>query len=95
MAISWSIFDQIIIKYIFYESTWNGLLKNVKDGISRPLGSRENQKTKVCTVLRDTLYNKVALAKEDTFIVQTRLSLKVVGWLGKILASLAKILKKK
>ena len=70
------------------------LLKNVQDGIIRRIGSRENQKTKVCTVLRDTLYNKVALAKEDTFIVQTRLSLKVVGWLGKILASLDKILKK-
>ena len=27
-----------------------------KDGISRPLGSREIPKTKVCTVLRDTLY---------------------------------------
>ena len=33
-----------------------GLLKNVKDGISIPLGSREIQKTKMCTVLRDTLY---------------------------------------
>ena len=30
-------------------------IKNAKDGISRPLGSREIQKTKVCTVLRDTL----------------------------------------
>ena len=32
-----------------------GLLKNVKDGFSRPLGSREIQKTKVCTVLPNTL----------------------------------------
>ena len=42
---------------IFLKSTQNGLLKNVKDGISRPLGSREIQKkTKVDTVLWDTLY---------------------------------------
>ena len=32
-----------------------GLLKNVQDGISRPLDSRETQKTKVLTVLPDTL----------------------------------------
>ena len=31
-------------------------MKNVLARISRPLGSREIQKTKVCTVLRDTLY---------------------------------------
>ena len=31
-------------------------MKNVKDEISRPLGSREIQITKVCTVLPDTLY---------------------------------------
>ena len=31
------------------------ILKNVKDGISRPLGGREIQKTKVYTVLLDTL----------------------------------------
>ena len=38
------------------KSTQIGLLKNVQDGISRPLGSREIQETKVATVLRDTLY---------------------------------------
>ena len=32
-------------------------IKNVEDGISRPLGSREIQITKVCTVFRDTLYH--------------------------------------
>ena len=36
----------------FLKSTRNGLLKNVQDGISR---SREIQKIKVATVLRDTL----------------------------------------
>ena len=45
-----------ITKWIFSESTRKGLLKNVKDRISRPLGSREIQITKVCTVLPDTLY---------------------------------------
>ena len=42
--------------WIFSNSTWKGQLKNVQDGISRPLGSREIQKTKVETVLWDTLY---------------------------------------
>ena len=32
-------------------------MKNVHDGISRPLGSQEIQKTKVLTVLPDTLYD--------------------------------------
>ena len=32
------------------------LLKNVQDGISRPLGNRTIQKTKVETDLLDTLY---------------------------------------
>ena len=44
---------------VFLESKRKGLLKNVKDGISRPLGSREIQITKVCTVLPDTLYIEV------------------------------------
>ena len=43
--------------WTFSNSTWKGQLKNVQDEISRPLGSREIQKTKVETVLRDTLYN--------------------------------------
>ena len=38
------------------QSTWKRLLKNVQDGISRPLGSREIRKTKVGTVLVNTLY---------------------------------------
>ena len=42
--------------WIFSNSTWKGQLKNVQDGISRPLGSLESQKTKVETVLRNTLY---------------------------------------
>ena len=37
-------------------STQKGQLKNVQDGISRPQGSREIQKTKAERVLRDTLY---------------------------------------
>ena len=41
---------------IFLKSARKGQLKNVQDGISRPLGGREIQKTKVETVLRDTLY---------------------------------------
>ena len=42
--------------WTFSNSTWKGQLKNVQDEISRPLGSREIQKTKVETVLWDTLY---------------------------------------
>ena len=45
-----------ITKWIFLESTRKGLLKNVQDRISKPLGGREIQKTKVYTVLLDTLY---------------------------------------
>ena len=41
---------------LFSKSAWKGLLKNVLDGISRPRGSRETQKTKVETVVGDTLY---------------------------------------
>ena len=42
--------------WTFSNSTRKGQLKNVQDEISRPLGSREIQKTKVETVLWDTLY---------------------------------------
>ena len=42
--------------WTFSNSTRKGQLKNVEDEISRPLGSREIQKTKVETVLWDTLY---------------------------------------
>ena len=49
-------FHQMIKNWIFLKSTRDGLLKNVKDEIFRPLGSRKIQKTKVCTVLWDTLY---------------------------------------
>ena len=52
-------FHQRIKSWIFLKSTQKGLLKNVQDGISRPLGSREIQKTKVGTILRDTLYKVV------------------------------------
>ena len=45
----------IIEILIFPKSKEKGLLKNVQDGISRPLKSREIQETKVATVLRDTL----------------------------------------
>ena len=38
-----------------FKSTQKGLLKNVKDGISRPLESREIKKTKEETDLLDTL----------------------------------------
>ena len=41
--------------WTFSNSTRKGQLKNVQDEISRPLGSREIQKTKVETVLWDTL----------------------------------------
>ena len=42
--------------WIFLKSTRNGLLKNVQYGTSKPLGSREIQKTKVGAVLVVTLY---------------------------------------
>ena len=44
---------------MFLKSTQKGLLKNVQDGISKPLGSREILKTKVETVLWDTLYKSI------------------------------------
>ena len=44
-------------KWTLFKSTQKVLFKNVQDGISRPLGSREIQKTKVSNVLRDTLYS--------------------------------------
>ena len=47
--------------WTFSKSTWKGQLKNVQDGIPRLLGSREIQKTKVSTVLLDTLYNQPTL----------------------------------
>ena len=56
LTISWSKFNQIKKSLTFLKSTWKGLLKNVQDEISRPLGSREIQKTKALPVLRDTLY---------------------------------------
>ena len=40
---------------IFLKSTQKRLLESAQDGISRPLGSREIQQTKVYTVLVDTL----------------------------------------
>ena len=55
LTISHSIFHRKIKNWIFLKSTRNGLLKNVQYGISRPLGSREIQKTKVAPVLLDTL----------------------------------------
>ena len=55
LAISQSKFYLIIKRWIFSKYTQKGLLKNVQDGISRPLGSQEIQETKVATVLRDTL----------------------------------------
>ena len=42
-------------KRTLLKSTQKRLLKNVQDGISRPLGSQEIQKTKVERVLLDTL----------------------------------------
>ena len=50
-----SLFDQIIKNCIFSKSSEKGLLKNVQDGIYRPLGNRAIQKTKGETDLLDTL----------------------------------------
>ena len=61
MTISYSTFNRKIKNWIFLKSTQNWLLKDVQYGISRPLGSREIQQTKVATVLRDTLYIICAL----------------------------------
>ena len=55
LEISHSRSHQIIKNGIFLKSTQKGLLKNVQDGISRPLRSREIKKTRVETVLWDTL----------------------------------------
>ena len=56
LAISWSRFQQLITNWIVLKSTWKGLWKNVQDGISRCFGGREINKTKVGTILWDTLY---------------------------------------
>ena len=48
-------FNEILQNWIFLKSTEKGLLNNVQDGIYRPLGSQEIQKTKVETDLLDTL----------------------------------------
>ena len=59
LPISRSKFRRKIKNWIFSKSTENGLLKNVQYGITFPLGSREIPKTKVDTVLWDTLYNAI------------------------------------
>ena len=54
---TWLIFHQLIINWLFSKSTQKGPLKHVhEDGISNPLGSREIQEIKVATVLGHTLY---------------------------------------
>ena len=52
------------------KSTQIGLLKNVQDGISRPLGSQEIQETKVATVSRDTLYIYISSCNLDEIQIQ-------------------------
>ena len=49
-------FHQRIKSWICLKSTQKRLLKNVQDGIPSPLGNQEIQKTKMGTILRDTLY---------------------------------------
>ena len=48
----------------FLKLIWKGQLKNVQDGIFRPLGSREIQKTKVGTVLPDTCISSTKTAMQ-------------------------------
>ena len=61
-------FDQIIKNGIFLKSTRKWVLKNVQDGISRPLGSRVIQKTKRSRELQDTLYiHEVSLKKSELY----------------------------
>ena len=45
----------MIRNWVSLKSTQIGQLKNVQDGFSRPIESREIQKTKVERVLLDTL----------------------------------------
>ena len=77
-------FYQKMKQWIFSKSTRKGQLKNVQDEISRPLGSREIQKTKVETVLRDTLYdpNKwFCFLEDDRNLKQSYLNLNVVQFI--------------
>ena len=60
LEISQSTFHQIIKNCIFLKSAQNGLFKNVQDGISRPLGSREIPKIKVATVFLKLPYGHIA-----------------------------------
>ena len=55
IIVGFIIVNSIKKKGIFLNSTRKGQLKNVQDEISRRLGSREIQETKVVTVLPDTL----------------------------------------
>ena len=55
--ISWPIYHLGIKARAVFESTETGLLKNAQDFILGPSGSWEIAKTKVDTVLLDTLYN--------------------------------------
>ena len=66
------------------KSTQKGLLKNVQDGISRPIGSQEIQEIKVATVLRDTLYLKGILLIHLLSSVPAPVHLKCVPDIGKL-----------
>ena len=56
LTISQSRFQQMIANFIVLKSTLKGLLNNVQNGPSRGFRGREINKTKVETILRDTLY---------------------------------------
>ena len=78
LPLSRSRFYQIIKSWIFLRTTQKGLLENVQDKISRPLGSWEIQQTKAETVLVDNLYIKLKATTElvliNTFTRSTLLS---------------------
>ena len=68
LTISHSIFHQIIKNLIFLKSTLKGLLKNVQYGLSRPLGSREIQKTKVANVSGHLVFTTCSHFVRDLFM---------------------------
>ena len=69
----------MITNWIVLKSTQKGLLKNVQDGTSRCFGGREFNKTKVETILWDTMYDQ---AQNGKIVAEDRKTNRKTGTLG-------------
>ena len=72
LAKSQSRLHEIITNGVVLKSTRRALLKNVQDGNSKCFGGREINKTKVGTILWDTLY-LILLLTTPFFVAQLNL----------------------